>query len=309
MEIAGMAIGVVSLVSIFENALTCFTRLRMAKSFGSDLQLFMVRLEVLHLRLTRWGEAVGLNKSLKENKTPSINLRTSDRPLAKRALEQIQGRFEDDAKVMQDIDMEEDVAASTADLGDKKTLVEGIRAMSIKRHARTSVTTKAKWVIYQKDKLESLIEDLSKFLNDLDHVLPAGSAALMPICDDEASQLLDNEALHQAAIAMLEDVAAKLDEKLAGAIARHKARVSAGARQNSLHNMLTTCKADILRSPDHQQQQPGQQEYQHWQHSAWRPNQPCKLQLILVAEERLGSRWQKFSDLRLIGTRSFAEYR
>ena len=126
MEIAGMAIGVVSLVSMFENALTCFTRLRMAKSFGSDLQLFMVRLEVLHLRLTRWGEAVGLNKPAKDNKAPSIKLRTSDQTLAKKALEQIQGRFEDAAKVMQDIDMGEDVPASTADLGDKKTLVEGI---------------------------------------------------------------------------------------------------------------------------------------------------------------------------------------
>lgn len=37
MEIADMAIGIVSLVSVFENAITTFSRLRMAKSFGSDL--------------------------------------------------------------------------------------------------------------------------------------------------------------------------------------------------------------------------------------------------------------------------------
>ena len=195
MEIAGVAIGAVSLLSMFENAITCFTRVKMAKSFGPDLQLFMVRLEVLHLRLTRWGEAAGLNAPSKDNKPPSTNIRTSDQALANKALKQIETRFEHAVKTVQDIDIGEDIAASTADLGDKKTLVEGIRAMSIKRHPRTSVTSKAKWVIYQKDKLESLIEDLSKFLNDLDHVLPAETTILTPICDDEASQLLGSEQL------------------------------------------------------------------------------------------------------------------
>ena len=171
------------------------------------------------------------------------------------------------------LDIGEDVLASTADLGDKKTLVEGLRAMSIKRHARTSITTKARWVGYQKDKLESLIEDMSKFLSDLYHILSEDSADMTPICDDEASQLLDNEALHQASIAMLEDVATKLDGKLADSIARRKAKVSAIARCNSLHSMLTTWIADIIiRSPSHQQR-PAQQTCEHRKHFAWRSNQ------------------------------------
>jgi hypothetical protein len=239
MEIAGMAIGAVSLLSMFENAITCFTRVRMAKSFGPDVQLFMIRLEVLHLRLTRWGEAVGLNKSSKDNKPPVTSLRTSDQALANKALKQIETRFEDAVKAVQDIDIGEDIAASTADAGDKKALVKGIRAMSIKRHPRTSVTSKAKWVIYQKDKLEVLIENLSKALNDLDHVLPAESRILTPICDDEASQLLGDERLHQTSVAMLEDVAAELDGKLADAIARHKTRVRTSAHRNSTHEKLT----------------------------------------------------------------------
>lgn len=57
-----MSISVVALVGLFENAITCFTRVRMARSYGSDLNFLMVRFEVLHLRLTRWGEATGLNK-------------------------------------------------------------------------------------------------------------------------------------------------------------------------------------------------------------------------------------------------------
>lgn len=244
-----------ALVPLFNAAIGCFTLVKMAKKFDSDLQLFTVRLEVLHLRLTRWGEAAGLNKVSKDNEAPTTNLRESDVTLDKKALEQINARFDDAAKVVQGIDMGEDVAASTADLGDKKTLIERMRAMSIKRHPRTSAMSKAKWVVYQKDELSSLTKDLSNSLNDLDHVLPTGSASLTPICDEEVSQIFSNERPHQASIKMLEDVATELDENLADAIARHQTNVSASARQNSSHNMLTICMTDILQSPDHIQHQ------------------------------------------------------
>lgn len=127
MEIAGMAIGAVSLLSMFENAITCFTRVRMVKTFGSDLLLFMIRLEVLDLRLTRWGEAAGLNERSKDNKPRITNLRTSDQALANKVLKQIETRFEDAVKALQDIDIGEDIAASTADLGDKGIWLRGPR--------------------------------------------------------------------------------------------------------------------------------------------------------------------------------------
>lgn len=221
-----MTVGVVSLVSVFENAIICFIRVRMAKSFGPDLQLYMVRLEALHLRLTRWGEAVGLNNMGADIAKPNTKPLASDDATVAKSLIQIEQRFEDAVKVVQDLDVGDDIAfASLADLGDKKSLVQGLRNMSIKRRAHTSVTTKAKWVIYQKEKLSSLIDDLSKLLNDLDHALPTGAAVLTPLCNSGASQLLTSEQLDQAAVTLLEDVATKLDEKLAEAIARQKAQV------------------------------------------------------------------------------------
>lgn len=145
MEIAGMTVGVVSLVSVFENAITCFIRVRMAKSFGPDLQLYMVRLGVLHFRLTRWGEAVGLNKQVADTAKPSTKPFTSDDATVAKSLVQIEKRFEDAVKVVQDLEIGDDIAfTSLVDLGDKKSLVQGLRDMSIKRRPRTSVTTKAK---------------------------------------------------------------------------------------------------------------------------------------------------------------------
>ena len=221
-----MTVGVLSLVSVFQNAITCFIRVKMAKSFGPDLQLYMVRLEVLHLRLTRWGEAVGLNKKAADTAKPSTKPLTSDDATVAKSLMQIEQRFEDAVKVVQDLEIGDDIAfASLADLGDKKSLVQGLREMSIKRRPRKSVTTMAKWAIYQEDKLSSLIDDVSKLQNDLDHVLPTDTAVLTPLCNSEAIQLLTSEQLDQAAVILLEDVAMKLDEKLAEAIATQKAQV------------------------------------------------------------------------------------
>jgi hypothetical protein len=95
MEIAGMSISIVALVGLFKNAITCFTRVRMAKTYGSDLEFLMVRFQVLHLRLTQWGEAAGLDKSSEDDKAPNTNLHTSDLALAIKALEQIKNRFND----------------------------------------------------------------------------------------------------------------------------------------------------------------------------------------------------------------------
>ena len=99
-------------------------------------------------------------------------------------------------------------------------------------------------MIHQKEKLGSLIEELSELLNDLDRVQPADVTVLTPICDDEASKLLENERLRQASVAMLEDAPGKLDGRLADAIARHKAKVSASARRNSPRSVLRSQQAN-----------------------------------------------------------------
>ena len=120
-----------------------------------------------------------------------------------------------------------------------RTLIRCMRTLNIKRRSHVSITDKAKWVIYQKDELSSLSQGLSELLNDLESILPSGAAVLTPICDDEADRLLSGDQLDQAPVALLEDVAAKLDGKLADAIARRKAQVFSCAHRNIVNDMLT----------------------------------------------------------------------
>lgn len=62
MEPASLGVSVIALVGLFDNALNCFKHVQVAKSFGSDYQTYVLRLQNLRLRLSRWGEAVGLGE-------------------------------------------------------------------------------------------------------------------------------------------------------------------------------------------------------------------------------------------------------
>jgi hypothetical protein len=60
MEPVSLSVSVVTLASVFDTALDCFKYVQVAKSFGSDYQTYILRLQNLRLRLSCWGEAVGL---------------------------------------------------------------------------------------------------------------------------------------------------------------------------------------------------------------------------------------------------------
>jgi hypothetical protein len=113
------------------------------------------------------------------------------------------------------------------------------------------------------------VEEWSELLSNLGGVLPVDDATLAPICDNEASQLLGGDHLDQAALALLQDVAVKLDERLADAFVRQKGKVSMAISLTlTQHADATTAKCH---GSDHQL--PQQQGHQHWLHPTWRSNQ------------------------------------
>lgn len=64
MKPVSLSVSVIALATIFDSALDCFKHVKVAKSFGSDYQTCVLRLQNIQLRLSRWGETVGLGKDL-----------------------------------------------------------------------------------------------------------------------------------------------------------------------------------------------------------------------------------------------------
>ncbi|KAF8252078.1 hypothetical protein K440DRAFT_609914 [Wilcoxina mikolae CBS 423.85] len=56
----GLTLGLASLASLFTTCLDVLDRISAAKSYGSDYNLFITKVETERLRLFRWGQAVGL---------------------------------------------------------------------------------------------------------------------------------------------------------------------------------------------------------------------------------------------------------
>jgi hypothetical protein len=60
---AELALGAISVAGLFNNALECFQLVRIGQNFERDIEIYQTMLNLLALRLSQWGEAVGINKN------------------------------------------------------------------------------------------------------------------------------------------------------------------------------------------------------------------------------------------------------
>lgn len=219
MEPVSLGVGIFALVGVFDNAMTFFACVRVAKSFDSDLQTYICRLKILQLRLSRWGKAVGLAKEIKDVRNlKTTALGAQDVPTAKQVLQQIGILFDTARKTHPDL--------SEAQDRNENTMIGMLDEMSICRPRKASMFEKAKWAVYKKEDLSKLVDDLKELVSDLYELIPGQTQTITQLCNEEVSQLLEQGRLHASALALLEETASSLDIKLAEAIAQRKDQVS-----------------------------------------------------------------------------------
>jgi hypothetical protein len=61
MEPVSFTIGVVGLVGTFTACVDCFEYFRVGRHLGEDYETCVVKLDLVRLRLTRWGSSVGIS--------------------------------------------------------------------------------------------------------------------------------------------------------------------------------------------------------------------------------------------------------
>jgi hypothetical protein len=60
-EVVGLVLGGLGLAGLFNNALDCFEYIHIGKNFAGSLQTSLLKLDNARLKLSRWGEALGLS--------------------------------------------------------------------------------------------------------------------------------------------------------------------------------------------------------------------------------------------------------
>jgi hypothetical protein len=157
MEPVSLSVSVIALVGLFDNALNCFKHVKVAKSFGTDYQTYVLRLQNLRLRLSRWGEAVGLGKpSTAVSQPRTSSLSASEVKQAEVLVGHIIQLFSDTEELAEKYaGKQSDLVAIEDDsngLGDASKLCQKMRNICIRRQRESSAATKAKWSLFSKDK-------------------------------------------------------------------------------------------------------------------------------------------------------------
>ena len=222
METAATAVGIVSLISLFSNAVDCFEYVQLGRSFGHSFETKQLKLDIARLRLSRWGQSVGINGNLKDVQSlDQTSVSVVNRDKAEEILGQIEALFtkaqkrstgykntaRSEATNPLEHNPETDLRSVTSSLHRKMSQI------SINRQDRTRLTKKAKWVLYEERHFERLIEDITNLVNGLVELFPAAESSQRGLCRQEVSELGTNEDLP-----LLRDLANIVDSNLEAAV-------------------------------------------------------------------------------------------
>ncbi|RYN60974.1 hypothetical protein AA0114_g851 [Alternaria tenuissima] len=204
MEPAGLAVGIVALAGLFNNAVDCFEYVQLGSAFGTDFQVSLLRLDILRLRLSRWGKSVGLYGDL--SNAHAIRLATGppeDIEKAGNVLGQVMDLFakmESKSKKYQSRTGETDGDLTVLDVATNleasaQSLHEKMRAMSIKRQNSTPLRPKVQWALYEKKRFKELLEHVTDLVNGLVECFPASREEQRRLCRAEASAIGSKDCL------------------------------------------------------------------------------------------------------------------
>jgi hypothetical protein len=198
MEAGGLAVGILALASLFNNAVDCFEYVQLGRSFGTDFQTCLLKLDNARLRLSRWGQAVGLSGNLEGAQSlQEATVQEEDIAKAEHVLGQIMELFADTEKIsmkykhsVKPDDSTLAILDAQADMDNLgRSLHEKMRKLCIKRQNKTSLRQKVKWALYEEKHFKRLIEDIVDLVSALPEMFPAVKQEQLKLCEIEVSQI------------------------------------------------------------------------------------------------------------------------
>lgn len=203
MEVGGLAVGILALAGLFNNAVDCFEYVQLGRSFGTNFQTSLLKLDNARLRLTRWGQAVGLSGNLEGAQSlQEANVQKEDVDKAHRLLEQIRDLFTEAERISEKYkgsvkpnDSTLAILSPQVDMDDVgQTLHDKMRKLCIKRQKKTPLHDRVAWALYEEKYLNRLIEDIVSLVDGLQEVFPATKEKQLKLCEAEVSEIGDSDA-------------------------------------------------------------------------------------------------------------------
>ncbi|EFQ97060.1 hypothetical protein MGYG_00104 [Nannizzia gypsea CBS 118893] len=218
MEPAGLAVGVLALAGLFNNAVQCFEYIQLGRGFGSKFQTCQLRLDCAQLRLSRWGRSLGLDVAQPQQTLPDFPGSPEEVKLAEGLLGQILDLFEiaefRSSQFKKRASPDDDTLAtydSQTDLEPTFGFIHRVmRKLAIDTQKQATLKEKTKWALYEENALGRLIEDITKHVEDLINLFPTAKPRQQELCKAEVSEI----EVHEAGARVLREIAAQQDKLL-----------------------------------------------------------------------------------------------
>ncbi|KAK5988308.1 Heterokaryon incompatibility s-like protein [Cladobotryum mycophilum] len=189
----------VNAISLLNFALECLDRIQLAREFEDDFATYQLKLDVVQIRLSRWGEVAGVTVSNGKNNEQGPQL-TGNKPTQDpqgtqgvqggaaeadtiKKAEEILGEIQDtifkaqrDAKRMRtnlDMSSEQPIDPDISVPSDLKKIRARLRECLRKRRARAATAADSlKWAFYKRAHFDKFVRDISALISDLENLFP-----------------------------------------------------------------------------------------------------------------------------------------
>ena len=230
MEPVGLTLGVAGLVGTFTACVDCFENVRIGRSFGEDYQTSIIKLDLVRLRFTRWGQSVGINEGDEslavQRLKDAVAAPEKDFTLVKMTLGQILRLFKTVEENSSRLAMKASKAPTvttddmTTENGTIRALHESMRNLAVQRQKRSSTLQKVSWALFRKREFAELVANLTNLVSELVELAPAMSQQ-QQLCKQEMTQISNDRdlvLLHDILQQPVNDDAVSLDEHLRDAV-------------------------------------------------------------------------------------------
>ncbi|OXV08794.1 hypothetical protein Egran_03440 [Elaphomyces granulatus] len=206
---------------VFNDAVQCFGYVQMGPNFGKSFQTCLLKLDVVRLRLTRWGQSVGLAKVDDAKYLQITKVAPEDREQVEDLLSQILELFADAEKVSKRFQKRSGNSAATAldpakELDSISALLHQKMQHLAKERQGTTELEQSEWTMIEEKSFTRLIEDIGELVNGLVDLFPGIQEEQRKLCEEEVSQMNTTEEV----LPLLKDAAAGQDKLLSDTVVK-----------------------------------------------------------------------------------------
>ncbi|KAF7918342.1 hypothetical protein EAE99_008938 [Botrytis elliptica] len=210
--------GVSTAISLFQFAVDTLGYIQLAREFKDDFETHQLKLDIIQLRLSRWGEIAGLTITSNPSKNASgYTYDLASTPYKRNSWSYPGSLIERSA-------------------GSKKKIRVRFMGFLGKRKCQASkVIEGIKWVFYKKDHFDKFVESICKLIDDLENIIPENDREKLRELSDEECMGISKSNLEE-----LKEVVEGCDPWLGSSVDEKLNNSGAGTVINQSHNTGST---------------------------------------------------------------------